>query len=264
MSLRDRFDLVIFDWAGTMVDFGSMAPVEALIEAYGAEGVTITAAAARQDMGKAKRDHVNGLMAIPEISSAWTARFGRASNSDDVERIMVRLGPLMRECAERASALIPGARETYDRLRAMGFKIASSTGYTRDMMAPVLIQAADQGYRPDHVVCSGETPLGRPSPLMIYKACVELGVWPLSRVIKVDDAEAGIAEGKSAGAFTVGVASGNALALSLETFSMLDPSERASRIAAAGKALRKAGADLVIDSVAVLVPALERALIADG
>ena len=31
MSLKDHFDLVIFDWAGTMVDFGCEAPVKALI-----------------------------------------------------------------------------------------------------------------------------------------------------------------------------------------------------------------------------------------
>ena len=29
------FDLVIFDWAGTMVDFGCRAPIAALIEAFG-------------------------------------------------------------------------------------------------------------------------------------------------------------------------------------------------------------------------------------
>src|ERR1700761_8110742 len=228
MSLKDRFDLVIFDWAGTMVDFGSEAPVLALIEAYDAEGVAITAAAARQDMGKAKRDHVNGLMAIPEVAKAWQAKFGRASNADDVERIMVRLGPLMREHAGRMSTLIPGARETFEKLHAMGFKVASSTGYTREMMAPVLVRAAEQGYKPDHVTCSGETPTGRPSPLMIYKACADLGVWPLSRVIKVDDAVAGITEGKSAGAFTVGVTSGNELGLSLDAFNALLPSERES------------------------------------
>ena len=62
MSLKEHFDLVIFDWAGTMVDFGCEAPVRALIEAFAAEGVRIDAAAARQDMGKAKRDHVHGLM----------------------------------------------------------------------------------------------------------------------------------------------------------------------------------------------------------
>jgi phosphonoacetaldehyde hydrolase len=94
---------------------------------------------------------------------------------------------------------------------------------------------------------------------MLYKACAELGVWPLSRVVKVDDAEAGIGEGKAAGAFTVGVASGNELGLSLEDFQSLAPDARTQRLAAAREALRRAGADLVVDSVADLVPALEQA-----
>ena len=154
---------------------------------------------------------------------------------------MARLGPLMRDHAARAATLIPGARETFDQLRAAGLRVASSTGYTRDMMEPVLARAAEQGYVPEHVVCSGETPAGRPSPLMIYKACAELGVWPLSRVVKVDDAEVGIAEGKAAGVFTVGVASGNALGLSLEALQALPSSERASRIATARQTLLDAG-----------------------
>jgi len=262
MSLKEFYDLIIFDWAGTMVDFGCEAPVKALIEAFAAEGVHITAAAARQDMGKAKRDHVNGLMMEPTVAAAWQARHGRAADAEDREKIMARLGTLMRDHAARASTLIPGARETFDRLRAEGLRIGSSTGYTREMMEPVLTRAAEQGYVPDHVVCSGETPAGRPSPLMIFKACAELGVWPLSRVVKVDDAEAGISEGRAAGVFTVGVASGNALGLSLEALQALPPSERADRIADARQVLRDAGADLVIDSVATLIPELERAAIA--
>src|SRR5580698_3104220 len=244
-----------------MVDFGSEAPVKALIEAFGAEGVVIDAAAARRDMGKAKIDHVQALVADATVAAAWRGRHGRLPNAGDVEILMARLGPLMRDYAVRASTLIPGARATFDRLRSAGLRVASSTGYTREMMQPVLARAAEQGYVPEHVVCSGETPAGRPSPLMIYKACAELGVWPLSRVVKVDDAEAGIAEGKAAGAFTVGVASGNALGLSLEDLQALPASERADRIAAASQTLRDAGADLVIDSVATLVPELERALL---
>jgi phosphonoacetaldehyde hydrolase len=173
---------------------------------------------------------------------------------------MARLGPLMRDQAARASTLIPGARDAFDRLRAAGLRVASSTGYTRDMMEPVLARAAAQGYVPEHLVCSGETPAGRPSPLMIYKACADLGVWPLSRVVKVDDAEVGIAEGKAAGAFTVGVASGNALGLSLAAFQALPSSERASRIDSARQVLLAAGADLAVDSVADLIPALDRAI----
>jgi phosphonoacetaldehyde hydrolase len=125
------------------------------------------------------------------------------------------------------------------------------------MMEPVLKSAAAQGYVPDHVVCSGETPHGRPSPLMIYKACVDLAVWPLSRVVKVDDSEAGVAEGRAAGCLTVGVtASGNGVGLSAAALAALPADERELRIAAAEKNLRAAGADIVIETVASLVPAL--------
>jgi phosphonoacetaldehyde hydrolase len=259
MSIKNRFDMVIFDWAGTMVDFGCQAPVIALIEAFAAEGVAIDEAAARRDMGVAKIDHVRGLLRVPSIGAAWAARHGGAPGDAAVAALLARLEPLMREQAARASTLIPGARECFDRLRADGLRVASSTGYTRTMMQGVLPRAAEQGYVPEHLVCSGETPVGRPSPLMIYKACAELGVWPLSRGVKVDDAEAGIAEGKAAGAFTVGVASGNLIGVPLATFQALPAFERESRIAAARTALLAAGADLAIGSVADLYPALESA-----
>jgi phosphonoacetaldehyde hydrolase len=258
MSLKTRFDLVIFDWAGTMVDFGCEAPVKALIEAFRAEGVTIDEAAARRDMGKAKIDHVKSLLAYPAIAAEWRKVHGHGADASDVDVLMARLGPLMREHAARASTLIPGARQTFERLRSLGLRVASSTGYTREMMEPVLKRAAEQGYVPEHLVCSGETPAGRPSPLMIYKACAELGVWPLSRVVKVDDAEAGIAEGKAAGAFTVGVTSGNQVGLSYEAFHALPAPERNSRVQAARQSLLAAGADVVIESVADLIPALSR------
>jgi phosphonoacetaldehyde hydrolase len=264
MSVKSRFDLVIFDWAGTMVDFGCEAPVRALVEAFGAEGVIIDAATARRDMGKAKIDHVRALLREPAVAAAWRRHHGRVAGARDVDALMARLGPLMREYAARASTLIPGARATFDRLRSAGVRVGSSTGYTREMMVPVLARAAEQGYVPEHLVCAGETPEGRPSPLMIYKACAELGVWPLSRVVKVDDAEAGIAEGKAAGAFTVGVASGNAIGLSLEALRALPSAERDRRIESAGQTLLAAGADLVLDSVAGLVPALERAAAGAG
>jgi len=263
MSLKDRFDLVIFDWAGTMVDFGCVAPVRALIDAFAQEGVSIDSVSARRDMGRSKIDHVRSLLSYPEVATAWRAQHGRSADERDIKSLMTRLGPLMRDHAARASTLIPGARETLERLRQQGVRVASSTGYTREMMQPVLARAADQGYTPEHLVCSGETPVGRPAPLMIYKACAELGVWPLSRVVKVDDAEVGIAEGKAAGAFTVGVASGNALGLPLEVLEAASTQPALipdANLKAARAALRAAGADLVLDSVADLVPLLEKAI----
>ena len=256
MSSRD-FDLVIFDWAGTMVDFGCRAPILALKEAFARRGVSLDETTARADMGKAKADHVRALLAAPEVARDWRAATGTAPIEGDVAALMTDLGPLMRDAAAQTAELIPGAASVVATLRAAGLKIASSTGYTREMMEPLLAKAKAQGYAPDHLVCADETPEGRPSPLMIYKACAELGVWPLSRVVKVDDAEAGIAEGRSAGCFTVGVAaSGNAVGLSSAELEALAPNERAERIAEASKRLKKAGADVVIETVRNLPDAI--------
>jgi len=252
------FDLVIFDWAGTMVDFGCRAPIEALVTAFASRGVTLDEAAARVDMGKAKADHVRALLARPDVARDWLAATGARPVETDVDALMLDLGPLMTEAAGRAAQLIPGAAKVASDLRAAGLKVASSTGYTRDMMQPVLIRAAEQGYAPDHLVCAGETPQGRPSPLMIYKTCAELGVWPLSRVIKVDDAEAGIAEGRAAGCFTIGLAaSGNGIGLSFDAYQALDPEDREERLTKVRASLMAAGADMVIDSVADLIEAMQ-------
>ena len=52
MSLKDRFDLVIFDWAGTMVDFGCAAPVRALLDAFAQEGVKLHISEFFEPMGQ--------------------------------------------------------------------------------------------------------------------------------------------------------------------------------------------------------------------
>ena len=260
MGIRDRFDLVILDWAGTMVDFGCHAPVIALRAAFALRGVVISEPLVRRDMGKAKEDHVRALLSMPTVADGWSKARGGAANDGDVRDLMRDLGPLMRDQAARSARLIEGARSMVDTLRAEGVKVASSTGYTREMMLPVLQEAAAQGYIPDHLVCSGETPQGRPTPLMIYKACAELGVWPLSRVVKVDDTEAGVREGRAAGCFTVGIsASGNEVGLSLEALLALPAEDRRARIAAADTSLRAAGADVVIETVAQLISVLESA-----
>ena len=195
---------VVFDWAGTMVDFGCLAPVEALVEAFAAEGVALSAADARRDMGRAKLDHVRALLAHPPVARAWAEAKGANPGEDDVDRIYRALEPLMIEAAGRCSELIPGAAAVADGLRALGVRIGSGTGYTRAMMAEILPRAAAQGYAPDVVVCAGETPSGRPSPLMTWQALITLDAWPARLCVKVDDAEVGIEEGRAAGCWTVG------------------------------------------------------------
>jgi phosphonoacetaldehyde hydrolase len=249
---------VVFDWAGTMVDFGCMAPVEALIDAFAAHDVRLSAADARRDMGRAKRDHVQAILGYPEVAAAWRAAKGDAPTLADGEAIYGALEPLIEAAATRCATLIPGAAAVAADLRARGVKVGSGTGYTRQMMSGILPRAAEQGYAPDVVVCAGETPSGRPAPLMTWKALIELDAWPAAACVKVDDATVGIEEGSLAGCWTVGLAaSGNGVGLGLAEFQALAGPERRTRVQAAGAQLRAAGADYVIDTVADIRPVLE-------
>jgi phosphonoacetaldehyde hydrolase len=140
-------------------------------------------------------------------------------------------------------------------LRVLGVRIGSGTGYTREMMADILPMAARQGYAPDVVICAGETPSGRPSPLMTWKALIELDSWPARACIKIDDAPVGIEEGKSAGCWTVGVTgSGNGVGLDPVAYSALSVEERRGKLARSASELREAGADFIVEDISHLMP----------
>jgi phosphonoacetaldehyde hydrolase len=246
---------VVLDWAGTMIDFGCMAPVDALTDVFAEEGLSLSAEEARRDMGKAKLDHLRALLANPAVAARWRDNKGAPPSEADIQRVYEKLGPAMKAAASRASRLIPGAANTVAELRKLGVRIGSGTGYTREMMAAILVSAAEQGYAPEIVVCAGETPSGRPAPLMTWKALIALDAWPARACIKVDDAPVGIEEGRLAGCWTVGLsASGNGMGLDQEGFAALKPEEKRERLAQSERALKEAGADFVIEDISHLLP----------
>lgn len=250
---------VIFDWAGTMIDHGSRAPVIALCKLFAEHGVPINAAEAREDMGCAKWDHIARLLAKPRIAAAWREAKGTKPCAHDVRMLFEAIGPLIIEAARDCALLIRGAAQVANDLQRAGVKIGSCTGYTREMMAAILPQAAEQDYRPDCIVCADDTPEGRPSPLMVWKNLVELGAWPANACVKVDDTQVGIVEGRGAGMWTVGIAaSGNEIGLTEQELAALDPAERKARLERARAKLIRAGAHILIDTVADLPAVLER------
>lgn len=255
-----RFKAVVFDWAGTMVDFGSFAPMGVFVKAFARFGIEVTIEEARMPMGSPKWDHIRAMLAIPRIAAQWQARHGHAPTNADVDAIYEVFVPMNEVIAADYAELIPGARQAVDDLRAMGLKIGSTTGYTRSIMERVLPVAAAQGYVPDNLVCSDDLPEGRPGPLGMYKCMIDLVAYPSSAIIKVDDTAPGIGEGVAAGCVTVGVTlSGNAMGLPPDDVAALPADELAKRREKAARILRDAGAHHLIDTVADL-PALVRRL----
>ncbi|PLZ03739.1 phosphonoacetaldehyde hydrolase [Burkholderia sp. WAC0059] len=246
---------VIFDWAGTVVDYGSRAPMGAFVETFAQFGVPITIDEARGPMGMAKRPHIAALLALPRVAQAWAGRHGHAPGEADIDAVYDAFVPRNVAVVARYSDLIPGAADVVAALRADGLRIGTTTGYTREIIERIVPQAAAQGFAPDSIVCAGETPEGRPSPYMIYRTLPQLGVWRARDAIKVDDTEVGIGEGINGGTWAVGVAvSGNAFGMSEEEAKALAPAEFARRRATAARRLSAAGAHYVIDSVADLLP----------
>jgi len=249
---------VIFDWAGTVVDFGSRAPMGAFVEAFGRFGVTISIAEARKPMGLPKRPHVQALIYEPAIAERWAAVHGRRPTERDVDGVYEVFVPLNVKAVTECATLVPGAMEVITSLRDRGLKIGSTTGYTRDIMAKLLPLAAAQGYLPDNVVCAGDLPSGRPGPLMMWKCFVDLAIEHPWTVVKVDDTAPGIAEGLAAGTWTVGVAmTGNAVGLTQQELEKLSAVARAQVREAAYSELQSSGAHFTIDSVSELMPVVD-------
>jgi phosphonoacetaldehyde hydrolase len=250
---------VVFDWAGTTVDHGSRAPMGAFVEVFSQFGVAITVEEARRPMGLPKRDHIKALLSEPDIAARWAKAHGAPPGERDIDRIYEVFVPLNARVVADYGSLIPGVAETVAELRRRGLKIGSTTGYTRDIMGPLLPVAAAQGFAPDNLVCAGDLALGRPTPHMMYKCFLDLGVWPASAVVKVDDTEPGIAEGLAAGCWTVGVTmSGNAVGLSREELEAIGERERTALRRRATATLERAGAHYTIDSVADVMPVIDR------
>ena len=145
-EMLNHLKAVIFDWAGTMVDHGSLAPMGVFVETFAEFGVEITIDEARGPMGMAKRPHIAALMALPRVAAAWRQRHGRAPTENDIDALYEVFVPKNVAVAARFADLIPGTARSEGVARE-GVKIGSSTGYTREIMARILPRGGRAGLR---------------------------------------------------------------------------------------------------------------------
>lgn len=263
---RGRLQAAIFDWAGTTVDFGCMAPVQAFIAVFAQRGVTITAAQARLPMGLHKRDHIRAITRMEPVARLWESATGRPCGEPDIDALYHDFIPAQLQCLGQRehTQLIPGVLELVAALRQRGLRIGSTTGYAAEMMAMVQPGAQAAGYAPDCVVCASDVPIGRPAPFMCFENARRLGVYPMAAVVKIGDTVADVDEGLNAGAWTIALAAcGNEVGLSAAALSALPETERAARLATAHSRLAAAGAHYVVNGPADCLPlfdAIERRL----
>jgi phosphonoacetaldehyde hydrolase len=249
---------IIFDWAGTTVDHGSIAPVMAFIETFRLHGVDISIEEARAPMGMHKCDHIRAITKMPMVAALWKTAHDRLPDEADVAAMYEEFIPLQVKVLADYADPIPGAVETITDLRKRGVKIGSTTGYNRQMMEVLAPEAARRGFQPDSIVCVSDVPAGRPEPWMALRSAMELRAYPPELVVKVGDTVPDIEEGLNAGMWTVAVAlTGNELGLTAEELAALSLDELETRRERAHLRLADAGAHYVIDSIWSLPLVLE-------
>lgn len=237
-----KLEAVIFDWAGTLADYGCQAPIEAVVGAFAKHGIEISREAARGPMGLAKRDHLQQLL----------------PPGADLEAIYANFVPLQMESIARHTDLIPGIADLAGRLRARGLKLGTTTGYTRDMLAPLAARAAEQGFAADAMRTPEDAGGGRPHPWMLWSLLQEFRVSAAAAAVKIGDTVSDIDEGRHAGVWTIAVArTGNETGLTQAELAALSPGDREAVVTRARNRLAAAGAHYVIESAAACEEVLD-------
>jgi len=119
-------EAVIFDWAGTTVDYGSLAPVIAFKKAFKDAGIELSDEDIRRDMGTAKWDHIGRILELDDVKQQWQLKYSKESTDDDRKKIYAdfqeALLHYLRECTELKS----GVLKTFNYLKEYGIKVATT------------------------------------------------------------------------------------------------------------------------------------------
>lgn len=255
-----KISCVIMDWAGTAIDFGCFAPLNAFLKVFSEEkGIDITYKQAREPMGLLKIDHIKAILTMPEVAEKFRVRYGRDWNMDDVNEMYQSFERHLFASLRDFTTPIPGVIETMQQLREQGIKIGSTTGYTQAMMDVVRPEAAAKGYVVDNLVTPNDVPAGRPAPYMIYKNMIDLAIPSVDYVVKVGDTIADIKEGLNAKVWSIGIVTGsNEMGLSEEVYNHRSAEELSELKREVREKMLNAGAHFVLDNITELPACIEK------
>lgn len=258
--MSTKIEGVLFDWAGTTVDFGCFAPVNVFLEIFKNAGVEVTLEEAREPMGLLKIDHIRAMLQMPRISEKWQEEHGYPFTEEDVNRLYEQFEKQLMVSLAEYTTPIQGVIETVEWLRANDIKIGSTTGYTKDMMAVLVPEAKKKGYSPDYLVTPTDVAdFGRPYPYMIFENMRQLQLSNVKKVVKVGDTASDIKEALNAGVWAVGVMIGSSeMGVSETEFQQLTKEQQQQLIEKTRAKFDSYGAHYTIETMQELPKIIER------
>lgn len=186
-----RFDLIVFDWDGTLMDSEShiVACMQQACRDLGLE--VLPAVQVRNVIGLGLTEAIQALLP--------------GADGDRVRQFADRYRHHFLSTADEMAAFFPGAEKVLDRLESAGYLLGVATGKSRRGLDRVL---ASTGWRHRfHATrCADET-FSKPHPEMLLQIMDVLGVKP-GRTLMIGDTEYDLEMASGAGAASVGVSYG--------------------------------------------------------
>eukprot|EP01028_Stygiella_incarcerata_P004336 TRINITY_DN193_c0_g1_i2.p1 TRINITY_DN193_c0_g1~~TRINITY_DN193_c0_g1_i2.p1 ORF type:complete len:295 (+),score=78.88 TRINITY_DN193_c0_g1_i2:130-1014(+) len=265
-SLAKDVQCVIFDLAGTIVDFGSLAPIRAFQTAFDAFGIKVTLEDVQKPMGVDKKQHIREIFAMkavedqliapqfPSTSSSLVHTLSSLSREEQISRVYDEFRVKQMRVLEEETRFIPGAVDVIHGLQSRDppVHVCVTTGYDKDMLRIVMGGMRKQHVNIDAGVCVSDVSVGRPSPWMCVECIRRLNDSSISfpACVKVDDTIPGIMEGLRCGMWTVGVMlSGNFANRSQEEWEQMGEEQMDGIRKTARTKFEECGAHYVIDGV---------------
>ncbi|OLS62171.1 HAD-IA family hydrolase [Pseudomonas putida] len=201
--MQRDYDLLIFDWDGTLAD-----SIGRIVEA-------MHASSERAGYALCSDEAVKGIigLALPEAISTLYPHLVEA----EVMAFRQHYADIYMALDDRPSPLFPGVVEALDGFRAEGYHLAVATGKARRGLDRVLKANGWENFF-DITRAADET-RGKPHPLMLEEILAHCQV-PASRALMVGDSSFDLLMAQNAGMHSVAVGYG---AMSLETLSVHQP-----------------------------------------
>jgi phosphonoacetaldehyde hydrolase len=248
--MNNEIKLVIFDLAGTLVDYGCFAPVDAYIELFRRHGVEIGSYFVRKFMGLNKKEHLQCLAALPEVQTSWLKNYGVKISEFDLNTLYHEFLKILTDQMPLYSHLIDGAQEAIENIKSQQVKIAVTSGYPRFVVNIIAAELKKQGIIPDAIVSSSDVNLGRPAPEMIFECMKITNTQDFNQVINFGDTVHDVKSAVNAGVWSVGVLeSGNLLGMAKDHKQLMSKSEWEFRREKARLKLVENGAHFVISAI---------------
>ncbi len=216
-----RIKLVILDIGGTVCDgpqdlsnlypnddgIAVKGPVVVMDDIFKKYKMDVDWPTIRKPMGLFKKDHLRVILQYDDVTEQFKKAQGHDWTEDDVEEMFTLFRKKIPEVVVTEDLIRPidGVKECIDELRAAGILIGCDTGYPKEACDAIYSTLAEKHGIVFDVVADSEVVAGRPSPFLVYDCMSQTNVYPAEAVVKADDIELGLHEGRNSGAWTVGI-----------------------------------------------------------